>query len=130
MGEKRKYIRFKLLLKGEIEIEAGSGLATSSEAYITDFSREGLRIFIPRKDFSKPDTVKLKVYMPNAHHPILIHAKVQWIKPKDDGLEIGTKIDRIDPEDKNEILDYAYEIWKEKKSKEKLPKISSFFKGK
>jgi len=118
MEDKRNSFRFKLLLKGEVEIEVGANLPY--EIHMTDFSRGGLRIFIPRKDFSSPNTVKLKVYIPHRSTLISIIGKVKWMRPKEGGLEIGAQIQQIDPVCKNEILDYAYNIWKDKKKEIKL----------
>ncbi len=116
MEDKRNFFRFKLLLKGEVELEAGANLP--HEMRMTDFSRGGLRIFVPRKDFSSPNTVKLKVYIPHKSAPVSISGNVKWLRPKENGLEIGTKIQEINAADKSEILDYAYNIWKENKKTE------------
>lgn len=112
MEEKREFIRFQLLLKGEIEVEAGTGF--SSEAQMIDFSRGGLRLFVPREDFSKTSMLKLRVYLPNRHLPVVMQGGVKWIKCREGGWEIGAKLGHIHPSDKNEILEYAYNAWKEK----------------
>lgn len=113
MEERRQFIRFKLLLKGEVEIEAG--MTPSSKIQLIDFSRAGLKIFVPKGDFSRTNLLKLKVHLPNRHLPVFIQGIVKWIQTKDDGWQIGARIGQIDPADKNEILDYAYKIWREKK---------------
>lgn len=114
MEEKRQFIRFKILLKGEMEFAVGAGTKISPKVQLIDFSRAGVRIFIPGHDFTKTNSFQLKVSLPNRPFPISIQGAVRWIRPKDDGWEIGAKIGQIDPVDKSEILDYAYNLWKEK----------------
>lgn len=111
--ERRQFIRFKLLLKGEVELEAGTEF--SSGMHTIDFSRAGVRIFIPKKNFTKPESLKLKVNLPDRNIPVKINGGVKWMHSQDNGWEIGAKIDDIDPADKCEILEYAYKLWKEKK---------------
>lgn len=113
MEDKRKYFRFKLLLKGQIEIEAKANFPY--EVHMTDFSRDGIRIFIPKKDYSNPDIAKISLYLPHKNFPIPILGKIKWMRPKEGGLEIGAQIKQIDSVCKNDILDYAYNIWREKK---------------
>jgi hypothetical protein len=119
MEEKRQFIRFKILLKGEFEFAVGAGTKIYSKVQLIDFSRAGVRIFIPKHDFTKTNSFQLKVSLPNRPFPILIQGAVRWIQPKDDGWEIGAKIGQIDPADKGEILDYAYKLWKEKIAEKK-----------
>lgn len=113
MVEKRKFIRFKLLLKGEFPLIVEGKF--SPRLLLTDFSRGGLRILIPQTDFLKKDLVTLKIYLPNRTPPISIHGGIKWMGPKEDYWEVGININKMNPIDKSEILDYAYKIWREKK---------------
>lgn len=115
MEDRRKFFRFKLLLKGDVEFEVGAD--SMPQIHMTDFSRSGLRIFIPKKGLSNPNIVKLAVYMPHRNTPISITGRIRWMQPKEEGLEIGAQIKQIDPAEKSEILDYAYKIWKTKKER-------------
>lgn len=117
MQDKRQFIRFKLLLKGEVEIEAG--VSPSSKVHLVDFSRGGLKIFVPKGDFSRTNLLKLKIHLPDRPLPIFLQGIVRWIQSRDEGWEIGASISQIDSADKSEILDYAYKIWKEKRTETK-----------
>ncbi len=112
VDERRRFIRFSIVLKAIIEIEVNG--EAPSQAKILEFSRDGLRLFIPKGNLFDNQLVKLRVYMPNRALPILLKGAVKWMKPKDDGWELGAKIEHVNNEDKSEILDYAYKLWKEK----------------
>jgi len=111
MSERRKFIRFKLLLKGEFQLEVKKG---TSSAKIIDFSREGLRLLITQVSFLSNTSVSLNVYLPDKHTPISIQGKIKWIRSVENYMEMGIKIENISPIGKSEILDHAYKRWREK----------------
>ena len=112
MGEKRRFIRFKLLLEGEASL--GDERRFSSRMQLIDFSRDGLRFFIPQADFLKTGLITLKIYLPNSNVPISIRGGIRWMQPAGERWEVGMKIEKIRPADKNDILDYAYKTWKKR----------------
>ena len=107
MVEKRRFIRLKFLLRGEVETEAGS-----REIEILDFSRKGLKFYVPQGDFTEVDPLKLKAYLPTRSLPVSIQSRIRWIQPQRQGYEIGTEIEGMDLYAKEEILDFAYDKWK------------------
>lgn len=112
MQERRKFNRFKLSVRAEFSVR--TTLELSQEGKIIDFSREGTRILIPSISLSKGENIELKVYLPHRNSPIPFQAQVRWIKVDKEQAEVGLKITHIDPQEKNEILNYAYKLWREK----------------
>ena len=112
--ERRKFIRFKVLSETEFKIRDDKK-DTPLLAKVIDFSREGLRLFISESDFLKDNLLTLRVYLPNRPSPIIIQAEVRLMRLIDTCWQLGMKIREINPEEKEEILNYAYNIWKEEK---------------
>lgn len=112
MKERRRFKRFKVSLRVEFVLDADMEFPRRGETI--DFSREGMRIFLPSTAFSKDERIPLKVYLPNRALPIFLEGRVKWIKAKEGMWEIGFKIEEIDPKDKSEILEYAYKLWRER----------------
>ena len=110
--ERRRFMRFSITLQAVIEVEVNG--KDPSQAKILEFSREGLRLFIPKDNLFDKQSLKLKVYLPHRVLPVLLGGFVKWMKQKDDGWELGVKIEHVNTEEKSEILDYAYKLWKEK----------------
>ncbi|MDD5449496.1 MAG: PilZ domain-containing protein [Candidatus Omnitrophica bacterium] len=111
MNEKRKYMRFNFSLKGRLVCDDRGGLATEIE--LIDISREGLKIRLPQSAFLRTDTPKLELYLPNRELPIVMEGSTRWTRPKGSKCYIGMKIEKIDPAEKSELLEYAYGRWKE-----------------
>lgn len=117
MNEKRKYVRFKVALTGKLIGEGGMQL--SPQIQMVDFSREGLRITFSQTTLLKNNIAKLEFYLPDRISPILVEGKTKWQRPSGLNWNMGMSIERIDPVEKTEILDYAYRIWREdEKNKE------------
>ena len=114
MEEKRRFIRFKLLLKAEIESQRGSYLPIE----IVDFSRKGLRIFSSQSIFSQTDPLKIRAFLPGSPLSVSIQARFRWSQARQEGYETGAELDWIELAAKNEILDIAYNKWKEKIEKD------------
>lgn len=110
MAERRKFIRFKVLLKGEIEIKAKRGITLPVQ--VLDFSREGTKLLIPLTSLLGESLLALNIYLPNRQTPIFIQGRIKRIRPVEDYVEVGVKIDSLNPIDKSEILDFAYKKWK------------------
>ena len=80
---------------------------------ILDCSRKGLKIYAPQSNALEADPLNLRVYLPERDSPVGVKAKVRWMQPKERGCVIGTEVEWIEPDAKNEILDFAYDLWKE-----------------
>jgi len=110
--EKRRYFRFQLPIKIEFDVKAN--LELPQEGRTIDFSREGIRILIPSLSLSKGENIELKAYLPHRASPVPFKAEIRWIKVDEEKAEVGLKITHIAPQDKSEILDYAYKLWRER----------------
>jgi len=111
MQDKRKFIRLGVSLKGKLEIDEG-WKKTDSAVQIVDCSREGIRIRVPQKVLLKASTFKLEFYLSAERQPIVVQGIVRWIKNVGQDYEIGMKFDKIAPEKKSELLEYAYQVWR------------------
>ncbi len=111
--EKRKFMRFDLRLEGEFL--PAKDTSSSLDMQMIDFSRAGLRLAIPKDNFPESRLLSLKLRLPTRYHPIFIQGGVKWVRPAGNDYELGLKIEEINPVDKNEILNYAYNLWREKK---------------
>ncbi|MBP7215784.1 MAG: PilZ domain-containing protein [Candidatus Omnitrophica bacterium] len=114
INERRRFLRFSITLKAIIELEVNG--ESPSQARILEFSREGLRLFIPKVNLFDKQSLKLRIYMPGATLPVLLKGSVKWMKQKEEGWELGAKIEDVNSEAKSEILEYAYKLWKEEKA--------------
>jgi len=112
MQERRLFNRFKLPIRVEFSVK--TTLELSREGKIIDFSREGTRIAIPSLSLSEGENIELKAYLPSRVSPIPFKAEIRWIKVDEEKVELGLKIIHIAPQDKSEILDYAYKLWRER----------------
>ena len=112
MAERRRFIRFKLLLEGEASF--GNKREFSQRMQLTDFSRGGLRFLIPQIACLKADLVTLKIYLPDSNIPVSIQGGVRWMRAMGERCEVGMEIEKIRPADKGDILDYVYKVWRKK----------------
>ena len=109
MKERRRFIRFKIPLK--IELSLDGILEVAQEGETIDFSREGLRIFFPFTPLPKKNPIEFKIYLPKRPVPMVCKGDMRWILSKENKCEMGVKIEHMEPEDKNDILEYAYKRW-------------------
>lgn len=112
MQERRRFNRFRLPIRVEFSVK--TSLELSQQGKIIDFSREGTRILIPSVSLSKGENIELKAYLPYRTLPISFQAQIRWIKVDKEKAELGLKITHIDPQEKSEILEYAYKLWRER----------------
>jgi|WetSurMetagenome_2_1015567.scaffolds.fasta_scaffold39241_3 hypothetical protein len=127
MGEeKRKFLRFECLVPVDLievaggEAERGDG---TGEAVIEDVSREGLRmVFSVGLDLTPGANVDLKVQTPEDPGACTLSGAIIWSKEKDQKLEVGIKINRMDECIRNKLLDIGYARWLESRITEKKGK--------
>jgi len=104
MGEeKRKYLRFECLVPVEfIRVEGQEVDERRREACLDEISREGIRLVMDVDLNFPPGRLTSKVL-----------GEVMWVRPKGDRYELGIRIKRMDTAIKSEIMDLAYDQWRE-----------------
>ena len=127
MGEeKRKFLRFECLVPVDlIDVARGEGEPgdVAGDALIEDISREGLRmVFSVGLALTPGANVDLKVQTPEEPGACFLSGSVMWSKEKDQKLEVGIKINRMDDCVRNKLLDIGYAKWLESRIGEKKGK--------
>lgn len=111
MEERRKFKRYKVSLNAALHFNYESEPKMIGQ--VVDFSREGLRVSIAGR--RAPDVgipVQIQTYLPGQRLPVKLEGRAKWVRRCIDACEVGCQLDRIAPEDKSEILDYAYSEWR------------------
>lgn len=114
--DKRKYLRLDAFLEGTFQTEEGkNGLIM-----LTNFSREGLKACLNRKvDIGK--ILKIEVWIPGSIIPIFAQGMALWLKKGNIEwtylYDAGIRILEIDQEDRQRIMDYAYNHWRNARGK-------------
>lgn len=114
MNEKRKYLRFAVPLRVEMVVEARVDLP--QKGITKNFSREGLGLILHDFHLTAGSEVSLRVHVPQKKKPANMKGKITWAKLNNRHWEVGVKTIQINSEDKNQILDYAYKIWRSEES--------------
>ena len=109
MEDKRKFIRFSVSL--DAKSKAAGWFRPKARYSVKDVSREGLKLS-SKEALNEGDMLELELSVPGKRPPITAMGQVAWNhKLGDAGYDIGLKFKTIKPEDKFEILDYAYNKW-------------------
>jgi len=109
--DKRKYMRLGAFLEGTFQVEEGiNGLVM-----LTDFSRGGLKACLNRRvDVGK--CMRLEIWIPGSIIPVFAKGELVWIKKSSKEwtyqYDAGIKMLDIDSEDRQRMLDFAYEHWR------------------
>lgn len=111
MKERRRFIRFHLPITLEMSVDGDHEPVRTGQSL--DFSRQGIRFMIAGQTLFQGCPLKFKTYIPKRRAPVLFEARMRWTRAKDDLSEIGAKIEKMSPEDKNAMLEYAYNLWRE-----------------
>lgn len=114
--DKRKYLRMGAFLEGTFQSEDGKhGLVM-----LMNFNREGLKASLNR-NIPAGQTLKLEIWIPGSIIPIFAQGQIVWIsKSVQDWTyeyDAGLRINQIEPDDRQRILDYAYEFWRHARGK-------------
>ena len=109
MEDKRKFIRFSVSL--DARSRAASWFKQRAKYSVKDVSKEGLRVNA-KEALKEGDMLELELSVPGNKSPVTALGQVVWNhKLGSAGYDIGLKFKTIKPEDKFEILDYAYNKW-------------------
>jgi len=121
--EKRKYVRSDCLLPAEFVKSEGRD-SLSERAIVHSFSQEGLKLAINFMNIRPGSKVEVKIFVPEKNLSTTLAGEVTWNKFKDNKLEVGLKINKMDENVKEEILNWIMPVWvkiedekKEKKEK-------------
>ncbi len=108
MSEKRKFMRFNILL--EAVCKRG---ASNKKLKINNFSREGLGI-VSAEALSVGDEVDLELNIPGDNMPIMVKGEVTWtLGPSQENRQhkSGLRFKDIHNSDRSRILGYIYQKW-------------------
>jgi hypothetical protein len=106
--ENRKYLRYSCLIPGAVRFQH-NGL---SNAIVTDFSREGLRLVTRQFTSDSQPQVEVRLDLPWSQRSTVVTGEVKWTHFYEDNIEMGVCLTGIDNQTKSEILDYSYELWR------------------
>jgi hypothetical protein len=113
--EKRKFLRFECLLPAEVvRVESERGLL--SEAKVDEISREGLKLVL-NFDFNihPGATIDFRLDLPGKKGSAPVSGEVMWSKCLGNKWEVGLRIKDMHSLVKGELLDWAYNKWREQK---------------
>lgn len=113
MEEKRKFLRFTAVLDAKY---FAAGNSRGKDCKVTELSREGTRIeFYTREKIGTGSTVRLDIEIPRRTEPVTTSVALLWSKDlygdTQYSFAAGGRLTMIEPEDKWDLLDYAYKIW-------------------
>lgn len=102
--ERRKFLRFAIPLRIEVEGEEIEGLTK-------DFSREGLKAVFDHFPLDVHSHIKFKLQRPNEEGYIWGEGEVIWKKSVGEKCEAGIRLKNFPPDLKTEILEQGYKNW-------------------
>ena len=114
--DKRRFLRMGAFLEGTFQTQDGkNGLVM-----LTNFNREGIKASLNRK-LPSGEIIKLEIWIPGSIIPVFASAQIVWTgKSSEDWTyeyDSGVRINEIDEGDRQRILDFAYENWKQTRGK-------------
>ena len=117
-SERRKFKRFNIPLN--VEFKSGRETREYSSGTIINFSRDGFCFESEDVDLKLEGSIELKVKHPYKDIFIPVTGDIVWNEHLETKYLAGIKVAEMDKEAKSEILEYAYDIWLEKKRKQDL----------
>lgn len=110
--EKRRFPRFEV----ELNIEARGKGQESTFGKTNNFSRDGLKAVFDKFEFKVNAPLQLIIQKPNSEENIKASAEPLWISAFGDKFNVGFQFRSFAPEDKIEVLEYAYSNWVKEKT--------------
>ena len=128
MKDRRKFLRFPVRIGALYSEENNED--RKQQCSIVDISREGMGVTVYLKTkLSLSCMLKFMVDVPGKEKSVSFTGTLNWIKAlkgdTDYNYKGGIKLITIDSKDKWELLDYAYEAWKEKQEADGIKEASS-----
>ena len=113
MEERRKYPRYPISFSARC---VGGHNNENVACEVIEISREGMSVKLCLQDKIDIDSsIVLEIYVPMSVKPIRTVVKLKWIREVSEASEFnyiaGGNITMTDPEDKWQLLNYAYDSW-------------------
>ncbi len=108
MGEKRRYMRFNVLMEAVCRTSDALKKIT-----VNNFSREGLGI-LSKESFRDGEDLDMELMIPGDNVPVLLKGEVVWMSgpASDDSVRKGgVRLKKINNDDRSRILEYIYHKW-------------------
>lgn len=108
MGEKRKFMRFNVLL--DAICKKSNEL---SKLKINNFSREGLGV-LSDGSLDLGESIQIELSIPGDNMPVLMQGEVAWTLapgPENRRFRSGIRFKDISNADRSRILGYIYQKW-------------------
>ena len=108
MGEKRRYIRFNVLMSAICR--AGNALR---ELKVSNFSKEGIGI-LSQEPFALGDDMEIELSIPGDNVPVLLQGTVAWTQgpsPEEFQHKSGLQFSKVSNDDRSRLLEYIYHKW-------------------
>ena len=105
MKEKRKHLRFNVLLDALCRLEESSKKLT-----ISDFSREGLGI-LSNEPIPRGKELEIELLIPGDNLPVIVSGEIAWTekeRSKGKCYKSGVKLKKISKSDRTHVLSYIY----------------------
>lgn len=109
MEDKRKYVRFNVSL--DAKSKAAGWFKPRTRYLVKDVSKEGFKLNASGP-LEEGNMLDLEISVPGKTPPIPATGQVVWNhRLKESGYDIGFRFKSINPGDRFDILDYAYNRW-------------------
>ena len=108
MGEKRRFIRFDVLLNAICRTKG-----SLKKLKVNNFCREGIGI-LSEEALDKGEDLELEMMIPGDNIPIIFEGQIAWVGgtlPGQPDHQAGIKFKKIKSEDRGKILEYIYKKW-------------------
>ena len=108
MGEKRRFIRFDVLM--DAICRTGSAL---KKVKVNNFSKEGIGI-LSSESLREGEGVEIELMIPGDNIPILFEGEVAWSRGSADddaSHKGGVRFKKISNNDRSRMLGYVYQKW-------------------
>lgn len=108
MGEKRKFIRFDVLLDAICRRKNGL-----TKFKVNNFCRDGVGI-LSEETLDTGEEVEVEMMIPGDNVPIIFAGQIAWAGASSSGAGkhgSGIKFKKINSEDRGRILEYIYKKW-------------------
>lgn len=109
MAEKRRYMRFKVLIDGLVHHKSGE----KKNLRINNFSKEGVG-FLSHDSLTPGEELEIEMLIPGDNIPVVVGGEVAWASdPEQDSCHYrgGVRFKRISNGDKSRLLEYIYNRW-------------------
>jgi len=108
MTERRKFKRFKAIIKGIVNILGED--KSKSTIDLLDFSKEGARL-LANDSLNEGSEIELELNIPGDNMPLFASGEIAWSKRKETSFFSGIKFTKMDYPDRTRLLGHVYGEW-------------------